>query len=428
MFKRIFISIFIAGILAAGVHGLLRFVLSELDTNRPIIFSGLESNAWKIQSIDTMKYSRDLAAEKLTDPTFRAVIEKQIDAIAKTGATHVAIGTPYDEKFLPFLKLWIQVARQHDLKVWFRGNWSGWEGWFGYEKNLGRDEHIRKTKEFILNNPELFSDGDLFSSCPECENGGPGDPRNNGDVVGHRKFIIDEYAAMKEAFRIIGKDVQSNSFSMNGDVARLVMDKETTKKMGGIVSIDHYVGKPDNLISDVESIADSSGGKVLLSEWGVALPDIHGEMTSSERTKWISDALYGLSLLKDKMIGMNYWLAVGGSTALWSETADVSEVSLALQSYYAPTIVYGRVTDEIGHSIVGAKIKINNKEVYSNQDGYFEWSTAEKVAKIEILADNFRKQEISEPKETKQLDVVLIKENKTFYDKFLLWSKKLLYQ
>ena len=72
------------------------------------------------------------------------------------------------------------VVRKHGLSVWFRGNFSGWEEWFGYPK-IKAYEHINKTRNFIINNPELFADGDIFTSCPECENGGPGDPRDTNN-------------------------------------------------------------------------------------------------------------------------------------------------------------------------------------------------------------------------------------------------------
>ena len=49
-----------------------------------------------------MKYSRDLSREKLKDPSFDVVIDKQVKAIAETGATHVAISTPYDEEFCQY--------------------------------------------------------------------------------------------------------------------------------------------------------------------------------------------------------------------------------------------------------------------------------------------------------------------------------------
>src|SRR5258708_6337361 len=89
---------------------------------------------WPVQSIDTMKYSRDTAGQMLTKPEFDATINSQVSEIAQTGATHIAIATPYDEMFIPFLKRWVKSARAHGLKVWFRGNFSGWEGWYNFPK------------------------------------------------------------------------------------------------------------------------------------------------------------------------------------------------------------------------------------------------------------------------------------------------------
>src|SRR3989344_5428418 len=101
------------------------------------------TNWWEIQSIDTVKYSRDLAREKAKDSSFDEVIDTQVRLIAETGATH-------------------------------------------------------------------FEEGDIFSSCTECENGGPGDPRRSGDVAGHRNFLTEEYKITNDAFRKIGKNVRSN--------------------------------------------------------------------------------------------------------------------------------------------------------------------------------------------------------------------------
>ena len=118
---------------------------------------------FEVQSIDTMKYSRDTAGEMLTKPSFDDVIDQQVKNIAGTGATHVAIGTPYDNQFIPFLARWVKVARRYKLKVWFRGNLSGWEGWFGYEK-INREQHKQGIRAFITKNSNLFEDGDIFSS------------------------------------------------------------------------------------------------------------------------------------------------------------------------------------------------------------------------------------------------------------------------
>src|SRR6185295_14126575 len=83
----------------------------------------VRTHLFPIQSIDTMKYSRDAAGQALTNlNNFGQFIDTQMSLIEKTGATHVAIDTPYDAKFLPVLKLWVSIARAHHLSIWYRGN------------------------------------------------------------------------------------------------------------------------------------------------------------------------------------------------------------------------------------------------------------------------------------------------------------------
>lgn len=326
MFKKI--------ILVAVLFILIPVVLSGFRKAVPQVKPSVQ----RFLSIDTMKYSRDVSREKLNDPAFDSIIDTQVKNIADTGATHVAIATPYDEEFYPILKRWTDAARRYHLKVWFRGNWSGWEGWFDYPK-ITREEHITKTREFILKNRDIFSNGDVFTACPECENGGPsaagGDPRQTGDIQGHRKFLIDEYNVTKSAFKAISKDVASNFDSMNGDVARAVMDRKTTAALDGIVTIDHYVATPEKLIADIEEIARSSGGKIVLGEFGAPIPDINGDMSEDEQAAWISRALT-LILNSKEVIGVNYWTNIGSSTALWNDDGS------ARKAVYVIRIIYKR--------------------------------------------------------------------------------------
>jgi hypothetical protein len=287
---------------------------------------------WKVAAIDTVKYSRDLAREKAISKSFEAEIETQIKNIANTGATHVSIGTPYDSEFTPFLTKWVTVARKYNLSVWFRGNFSGWEGWFEYKK-ISRDEHKKMVEEFIKNNGNLFEDGDIFTSCPECENGGPGDPRHNGDLVGHRQFLIDEYQVSKEAFRLVGKNVTSNYFPMNGDVARLVMDKETTRSLGGVVTVDHYVFDSAKLNNDLTELSISSGGKIVLGEFGAPIPDIHGKMSEDEQSEWIDQTL-ALIFNNPNVIGISYWTNIGGSTGIWNSDNSPKKAVTILTKYF----------------------------------------------------------------------------------------------
>lgn len=322
------------------------------------------SKFWPFQSIDTMKYSRDLSREKLSDPTFDLVIDEQVKNIAETGATHIAIATPYDDEFLPILTRWVKAARRYNLNVWFRGNFSGWEKWFDYE-GISREEHIAQTKRFIENNASLFENGDVFSACPECENGGPGDPRNNGDVAGHRKFLIDEYAVTKQAFKKINRAVESNYNSMNGDVARLIMDKETTKKLDGLVVIDHYVPTVSKMKKDLEEISSQSGGKIVLGEFGAPIPDLNGDMTEEEQEIWLKDTLHSF-IQTNTVVGVNYWVNIGGSTQLWNEDGTQRKAVKTLSTYFLPTLTTVIIENPLGQKITNAQILIDGRTYSAN--------------------------------------------------------------
>jgi hypothetical protein len=128
--------------------------------------------------------------------------------------------------------------------------------------------------------------------------------------------LITEYQTSKAAFVQIHKNVASNYFSMNADVAKAVMDKPTTQALDGIVVIDHYVKKPDELAQDVVYIAELTGGKVVLGEMGAPIPDINGPMTEDDQKKWLADAMLLLASV-DSLEGVNYWVNMNGSTALW---------------------------------------------------------------------------------------------------------------
>lgn len=374
-----------------------------------MIYAPPKQSLWNFQAIDTMKYSRDMAREKLHDASFDAVLERQIGAIADTGATHVALATPYDEEFIPFLTRWVAVARAHHLQVWFRGNWSGWEGWFNYPR-ITREEHWDKTKAFIEHHPELFADGDAFSACPECENGGPGDPRQTGDVVGHRNFLMAEYKMMQKSFRQINKNVRTDLFSMNGDVARLVMDPATTQALGGIVTIDHYVKTPEQLVRDVEEIAKKSGGKVVLGEFGAPIPDIHGTLTDAEQARWIGQ-VFGLLEQASLVEGVNYWLSVGGSTEIWKSNGFSKEAVGVLKEYYKPNVVYGFVKDELYRPVSGAVVRIGEHSVKTDVHGYYvvSYHTLKKKESSFSAPGYIEKLEPIDS-DRQEIDVILIKD------------------
>ncbi len=328
-------NIVIFGLLLIAIVGVY-FLAKKPQVNTKPASPIKEERVWQIKSIDTMKYSRDLSGQALGDSTFDTTIDTQVKAIAQTGANTVAIATPYDDKFVPVLTRWVVAARRYNLHVWFRGNFSAWEGWFGQDNNLTRDEHLKMTRSFIQKNPGLFVDGDFFSPCPECENGGPGDPRATGDVSGFRKFMTDEKQACDESFRKIGKEVDCSLWSMNMDVARLVMDEATAKAMGGVVAIDHYVKSPQKLTGDIRDLEKQAQAKVFLGELGVPIPDINGKMTDQEQADWLAAAL--LELSKDpQVIGLSYWTSFGGSTAIFNDDNSSKLAAGVLEKYFKLT-------------------------------------------------------------------------------------------
>ncbi len=289
---------------------------------------------WEVKSIDTMKYSRDLARARANDPGFNSEIDLQMEQIASAGATYVAIATPYDPEFTPFLKRWVASAREHNLKIWFRGNLSGWEGWFGYPA-ITPSEHTSGIERFILNNSTLFADGDIFTSCTECENGRKFSFDNPASISAYQAFLAGEHNAARSAFGKIGRAVRANYYPMNYDVAQKVMDPRMTSEMDGIVVIDHYVLSPDKMAKDIVDLARKSGGKIVIGEFGAPVPDIHGAMTQSQQASWIKSVFENIAPLDD-LVGVNYWVNKGGTTAIYNEDgtprAAVSEIKKFFKS------------------------------------------------------------------------------------------------
>lgn len=368
---------------------------------------------WTIQAIDTMKYSRDTARAEATSPEFEQEIALQVKNIADTGATHVAIGTPYDEEFIPFMKKWVSEARKNNLKVWYRGNWSGWEEWFEYPK-INRADHLQKTEQFILAHPELFEDGDIFTPCPECENGGPGDPRfmeGDDDLDKYRKFLTDLHKATTKSFKAINKDVRSGYFSMNGDVASLVMDDKTTNALDNVVVVDHYVKSAKQLNDDIGRYAQESKGKVILGEFGAPIPDIHGNMTQQEQADWLEEALKLMSE-NQNLLGLNYWTAVGGSTEIWKDGEPTLAVQ-TLKKYFKPKFVQLTAQNELGEVLTNTTVKYLTTSYKPGAKGQMTILYVENDPTVVVQAEGYKEQ-IVQLKQGEETKVVLVKTDPDF--------------
>lgn len=367
---------------------------------------------WDVQAVDTMKDSRDLSRAKRDDASYDAVIERQVADIKDVGATHVAIGTPYDGEFIPFMIRWVKAIRKAGLHVWFRGNFAGWEPWFNYPK-ITREEHLQKLNQFILANPTLFEDGDIFTPCHECETGGPGDPRNTGDVAGFRSFMISNRTVAMDAFTALHKKVYTGYIPTNGDVARLVMDEETTKKLGGVIALDHYVKTEKELARDLEFFQKKTKGTIAIGEIGAPVPDIHGSMTGEQQAAWLDQNLRVLAQ-NPAVIAVNYWVAQHGSTALWNLDGSPRPGVAVLKKYFRPQTVTVRVMTEFSEPVSDAVVKTERKEQKTDGNGYVTLPVLDRETTATVSATKYADQTITLSLNQSDQQVVMREQKESF--------------
>ncbi len=342
---------------------------------------------FEIQSIDTMKYSRDDAKNDAVTKVIPLLVEK----VASLHPTHIAVATPYDEEFYPVLKVWVSEARKHGLKVWFRGNFSSWEGWFNYPKFPNPNDHNLKSFAFITGHPDLFQEGDIFTPVPEPENGGFGDPRQSETIKQQfLNFLPVSYENCVLAFEQIQRSVKCGYYSVNGDVARDIMTKDVILKTGGVLVIDHYVKTPEKLITDISLLHLKFGVPIVLGEFGAPIPDINGKMTDEQQYQYIRGSLLDLSRNSDVIQGVNYWTAFRGSTKIFTDNFEPKKATLVIQEYFQPLVVIGKVTDSFNQPLEGVRIGPRGlKKVFTDKSGLYQFATTKDFPTIIAEKESF---------------------------------------
>ncbi|HSW97144.1 MAG TPA: carboxypeptidase-like regulatory domain-containing protein [Candidatus Saccharimonadales bacterium] len=361
------------------------------------------TSLWQYQCIDTMKTSRDAARSEMFKQNASKEIVKELAIVKELGANCVAIDTPYDEEFVPFLEMWVMQARKEGLHIWFRGNFSSWEGWFNYPKGMTTQEHLQRTKKFILSHADLFQNGDIFTPAMEAENGwGTGYvPPNEYPLF--RQFLIDEHTNAQEAFKEVGKNVLTNWLSMSGGLAKNMLDEATIKALDNTVTIDHYVNNPEDMKNYVDYFSTNFHARVVVGEFGAPIPDINGTMTDKEQTNFVKDIFYILYQEHENVFAVNYWTLNFSSTAL-VDTNDVSKpVSTVLSQYYRPIVITGKITDELGDAVAEAKISVNTGENATFTNAYGQYSIVTPIITVQLLAfkNNYTMQQMAVPLSSK---------------------------
>ncbi len=328
---------------------------------------------WKYQCVDTMKSSRDRAREWINRPSYRADIRRQMDIIASLGANCVSIGTPYDEEFIPYLTSWVDAARDAGLHVWFRGNFAGWEGWFDYKRISDESTQHVAVAQFVRSHPDLFRDGDIFTSAPEAENGGPFQPGNSSQYEQYRNFLIDSYSECRNLFKEIQRDITCNWFSMSGGHAKSIFTKPSVIALDNVVTIDHYTRDSRDMGEYVDYFVKQYKAQVVIGEFGAPIPDLNGSMTEEEQAVFVRHLFEELLQRKDSVAGVNYWTLYEGSTRLLNEDYSERLVAETTRDYFMPGTVVGRVTSVHEKSIAGAYVEVEGKKlgVTTDANGYF---------------------------------------------------------
>lgn len=349
---------------------LLLICLNYLVKNRPskalaeklpIVTENVTNKTWAHACIDTMKTSRDNARRWANKPDLAQIIQKELQTIKNTGANCVAIATPYDKEFLPYLSMWVKEARRQNLTIWFRGNFSMWENWFDYQGDMTTDELFTQGTNFIKDNKQLFKNGDIFTLAPEAENGGPFDQVEIDEHQAFRMFLIEQYKVCRSAFKSIDKNVTCNWFSMNGGLAKRSLNQQTIDQIGGVVTIDHYIKDATEMGEFIDYFYNNFGAKVVIGEYGAPIPQINGDMTPQEQADFVHALLEQIYQRKDKIEGHSYWVLYDGSTRLINYDYSPRPVLNVLKEYFTSTaLIEGQVLNTLGKPL-------ENTNIYSQQ-------------------------------------------------------------
>jgi hypothetical protein len=377
---------------------------------------------WQYQCIDTMKTSRDKARIWKQQPDLHADIDQQLTKIKQTGANCVAIDTPYDPEFLPYLRLWVTKARKHQLSIWFRGNFSSWEGWFEYPKTMTSQTLFSKTRQFISDHPDLFQDGDIFTAAPEAENGGEFNQVEIDEYEDYRKFLVGEYNLLAKSFQKINKKVDVRWMSMNGGLAKRMLDQPTINRLGKTVTIDHYIKAPEEMSDYIKYFAQKYNARLVIGEFGAPIPEINGSMTQDQQADFTDQLLREMYRHREKIIGLNYWVLYDSSTALLNQDGSERKAYHVIKKYFTPITIHGKITNEFNQPL--AKVSISSSDniahTVSDNQGNYVLTLPDQTAAIKYLLPDYQTQKITLSQSTRA-DITLRETSPSLFEKIQLW-------
>jgi hypothetical protein len=285
---------------------------------------------WAIRSVDMQKETQD----KLRDPASEPYIKEIVKLAKEVNATHVAIGTPYDNPADPqavdtieFTRQWADAAHDIGLNVWFRQMPEGFQGFYNEKKEV--KDYKPMIVQYILDHSDFYRDGDIFAPFPEPQNGGvvgincqPSDTCQFKSVDEFNQEMQAYVAVCRKAFAQIGKKVNVGYYGFDGFVVaglgnpdwegKTFLSDETVKVLDDTITVDHYTDKgPQGYVKDYTTIHNIfPKDQIVIGELGPAssLPD---NASQEEVTKSFHDTLDALSKL-DWIIAVNMYPFISG--------------------------------------------------------------------------------------------------------------------
>lgn len=312
----------------------------------PTIAQPDSSKTWSIQSVDAMKYTKDVICNQKDE----VWINKWVGKAAELGATHVAISTPYDNPkcgdAVAYTKTWIKAIRAKGLKVFHRQMPLQFEGIYDNPKSPGANFTAMVTN-YIKTNKENYQEGDIFTPIPEPQNGGIKSVNNCAQGVcifsstaNFNQWLRDTTIASREAFGQIGlKDkVGVGYYGFDGFIAwghnnpdwqgKGFLEDETVRIIGHI-AVDHYpeaVGT--EMGTDLAQLEKRfPNTPIIISEWGT----IKGGNIEQQ----VKNSMGGAK--RPSVVGFNYWhLGPGGNEALINDDFTNRPQFNEVQSFFKP--------------------------------------------------------------------------------------------
>jgi len=287
---------------------------------------------WPIQSVDVMKYSKDI----ICSPPSTSTVDTQLALIKAAGANYVAVSGYYDNPAcasdITMLNKWNTEARAVGLKLWWRMKDLSWEGDYSVTKatsTIVGGAHQTAMDNWITANTNLLKPGDILTPFAEVQNGGINGVSYCGgsgicQFANDTEFNTFIQTIYTDAQGRVPSGVTVGYWGYDGFIAAGLNNPDwqgqsflssTTITSTGPMSIDDYpssygtggAGLADNFQAHLalfHSVLDGLAGK--------PVPIVLGEYGTIGATS-TADQLYQINLelpmvLRDQeTVGFNYW-------------------------------------------------------------------------------------------------------------------------